>query len=369
MTTRVCCVLIALLMLTATASAYDREIVLNQVTPINWQGTLAYEYIYDIYGTPQCNFRLNGFNVDRVLNLYNGAFYDKWGAWSAGYWGFGAYFGYLSGPHPSYGEGDEADTWWINPDPAEISENYWVYDAAYSAVHGVVNTWHAPSEYAAAEGDFWFAGSPQDTDADTVNDQLFFGYGECDHYNTTELEMTLRIIHLDGPNGTLTYEPDGLASSTVVGPGPGSGSLGDFDSDGDVDTDDIDILCNNMGDAAYDLDGDGDADADDYIKLIQELVELTDGSGRTGTEVGDFNLDGLINATDLATMAATFGATPPPELLYGDGNANCDELINATDLAILAANFGYVAPAGAVPEPMTVSLLAMGAAAILRRKS
>jgi hypothetical protein len=144
------------------------------------------------------------------------------------------------------------------------------------------------------------------------------------------------------------------------------GLPGDFDSDGDVDTDDIDLLCDNLGDASYDLDGDGDADEDDMIFLIQELVELTDGSGRVGTEVGDFNLDGLINATDLAIMSPNFGTTG---MNYGDGNANCDELINATDLAVLAGNFGYIAPAGAVPEPITMSLLGAGGLALLRRRS
>ncbi|MHC4986164.1 MAG: PEP-CTERM sorting domain-containing protein [Planctomycetota bacterium] len=144
-----------------------------------------------------------------------------------------------------------------------------------------------------------------------------------------------------------------------------SGLPGDFDTDGDVDTDDIDILCDNLGNSAFDLDGDGDADEDDFVYLIETLVELTDGSGRVGTQVGDFNLDGLINATDLAIMNPNFGLGG---MLYQNGNANCDDLINATDLAILAANFGYVAPAAAVPEPVTLSLLALGAGGVLANR-
>ena len=66
-------------------------------------------------------------------------------------------------------------------------------------------------------------------------------------------------------------------------------------------------------------------------------------------------------------MNANFGTSSG--LGYADGNANCDDLINATDLAILAANFGYIAPAGAVPEPITMSLLSIGGLALLRRRS
>ena len=144
---------------------------------------------------------------------------------------------------------------------------------------------------------------------------------------------------------------------------------GDFDGDGDVDADDIDILCANMGDADFDLDDDGDADEDDLILMIETLVELTDGSGRTGTQRGDINLDGLIDATDLALLAAGFGVLPPPANLWGDGNLNCDALVDATDLAIMAANFGYTAPPAPVPEPITMSLLSIGGLALLRRRS
>ena len=142
-------------------------------------------------------------------------------------------------------------------------------------------------------------------------------------------------------------------------------SIGDFDRDGDVDADDIDLLCENIGGPAYDLDGDLDADEDDFVHLVENLVELQDGSGRVGTAMGDFNLDGLVNATDLAIMKAAFGTWPRG---WADGNANCDDIIDATDLAILAANFGFEAPTGAVPEPTTLGLLALGGLALLKRR-
>jgi len=93
---------------------------------------------------------------------------------------------------------------------------------------------------------------------------------------------------------------------------------------------------------------------------------LQDGSGRVGTMRGDFNLDGLVNATDAAVMKSYFGMWPRG---WADGSANCDEIVNATDLAILHSMFGFVAPTSPVPEPGSVVLLAMGGLAMLRKRS
>ena len=141
---------------------------------------------------------------------------------------------------------------------------------------------------------------------------------------------------------------------------------GDFDEDGDVDCDDIDemqgAVVAGSGDLTYDLDEDGDVDCDDLRFLIRNYVELQDGSGRVGTEPGDFNLDGLVNGTDLAIMGPNFGQSG---VGYCEGNINCDIWLNGTDLAALGAAFGFVAPPAAVPEPVTLALLTVGTAGLL----
>ncbi len=111
---------------------------------------------------------------------------------------------------------------------------------------------------------------------------------------------------------------------------------GDLDDDGDADADDIDLLCANMGGDLdpYDLNEDGVVDEDDMIFHIEMLVEWDNGvDSGVGTYQGDFNLDGVVNATDLQ---------------------------------ILKGNFGQVA--AAVPEPLTMGLLSLGGLALLRRR-
>ncbi|MHC4986162.1 MAG: PEP-CTERM sorting domain-containing protein [Planctomycetota bacterium] len=260
-----------------------------------------------------------------------------------------------------------------DPYYAEAGGPYWI-PAYSSAEHNVVSDMVDMGEtYNAVEGDPGFGTASEDM-LYIENGSGWWGHGGG-------LLWTIRIVVPD-----LLVAGDMTWSMPSYGAPPGgedgdndhvnggvydvlwataTSTPGDFDGDGDVDTNDIDLLCANLGDAAYDLDGDGDADEDDFVYLIETLVELTDGSGRTGTQVGDFNLDGLINATDLAIMNPNFGLGG---MLYQNGNANCDDLINATDLAILAANFGYVAPAGAVPEPITMSLLALGAGGVLANR-
>ena len=183
---------------------------------------------------------------------------------------------------------------------------------------------------------------------------------------------------------SLAHVDEGALGSALMSPSIGTGQLirapkavewkmmedmgwsvvydaGDFDENLQINAYDIDLLCDNLGDAAYDLDGDADADEDDLIYLIENLVHIS--GGGTGTMRGDFNLDGQVNATDLLIMQGYFGTAGAG---WAQGNANCDDLVNATDLVILQASFGFVA--ASVPEPITLALALTGAAALLKKR-
>ena len=126
---------------------------------------------------------------------------------------------------------------------------------------------------------------------------------------------------------------------------------------GGVDASDVDVLRANLSDPEYDFNFDGVGDAADIAHFIRTFADIT--GGRVGSEVGDVNLDGLINATDLALLAAGFGQSGQG---YADGTLDANDVTDATDLAILAENYGFAAPTGsAIPEPATMSLLALGA--------
>jgi len=81
---------------------------------------------------------------------------------------------------------------------------------------------------------------------------------------------------------------------------------------------------------------------------------------------GDANQDEKVNLSDFTVLKAYFGEDPSG---WTDGNFNTDTTVNLADFTILKANFGLGAPsAGGVPEPATMGLLALGAAALLRRR-
>ena len=340
-------------------------------------GVVGWEYVVDWFtvgaGVTGTTMEMWGFENDKILNFDNNVSWYGSG-WTGGApdpddriimetWGGDAANGYTTLRWPSL-ETNGDDVWELTAEP-------WAMD----------NPWHVPSEYQGG----WYAfhtaevrdtgyaynGTPITMDLMPIQN-FWLSSGAAGLMLTTRIVSTETFGADPGDSPIPQWSPwdDRAGMMPILGDweAAGGGPVGDFDGDNDVDADDIDILCANMGGdvGTYDMDGDLDVDEDDMIFHVENLVELQDGSGRVGTKRGDFNLDGFVNATDLALMKPNFGLSGK---LYADGNANCDTVVNGTDLAILSANIGFAAPTGAVPEPITLGLLSIGSLALLRRKS
>ncbi len=81
---------------------------------------------------------------------------------------------------------------------------------------------------------------------------------------------------------------------------------------------------------------------------------------------GDATLDRSVDVGDLGILAGNYGAVGGQTWATGDFNG--DGNVDVGDLGILAGNYGTSVPLGPIPEPATLSLLALGGLAILKRK-
>jgi cyclophilin family peptidyl-prolyl cis-trans isomerase len=82
---------------------------------------------------------------------------------------------------------------------------------------------------------------------------------------------------------------------------------------------------------------------------------------------GDADLDGQVDVTDLAILAANWRSQ---DANWATADWNEDGEVDVTDLAILAANWkhGQVSKGQPVPEPMTLAVVALGATGLAARR-
>jgi hypothetical protein len=142
------------------------------------------------------------------------------------------------------------------------------------------------------------------------------------------------------PNGTGELLP--MRSVTFGGEnsGPLVGLPGDLNQDLVLSAEDIDFLCRNLHDPqpdnAADVDGNGTIDQDDLIMLVVDLMH---------SAIGDANLDGLFNSSDLVLI---FAAGQYEDPLVGNstwetGDWNCDGDFTSSDLVFALQNSEYAA--------------------------
>jgi len=117
--------------------------------------------------------------------------------------------------------------------------------------------------------------------------------------------------------------------------------------DGKVDDQDIDYVCENIGfdwakldeaiytDMSCDMDGDLEVTYDDVVELVE---------GCLGTALGDFDLDGDVDADDETILLDSIkGAACNEDGTCGwaDGDCNCDGYANYADLGCVGLSFEF----------------------------
>jgi hypothetical protein len=337
--------------------------LLDATTAQNPDEVGCWEYVYDVWGGYDTFLKDVNLYYDASLQVnlwdYNdqtpwepgdSAISQIWGSQSAG----------LGIPNNGYKAPDEWPSNW-KADPLTFQMHWEVTDRVW----GMENTYHPGSDYH-SDYHVWRGLNVFDDyiNIHNTNGTLWFG-----GWAVEGLSLTYRVVHPYAP-GDMLYAIGQAPghSDYILGPvvGGDDGRLGDFDGDGDIDADDIDALGAAIqagsSDLEFDMDGDGDVDADDFNMHVTTLVDTALGEG-TGTAFGDFNLDGVVGILDLGLLGDGYNAAGG----WASGDANGDGSIGILDLGLLGDNYGY--DGSAIPEPATMSLLGLGAVAILRRRS
>jgi hypothetical protein len=139
-------------------------------------------------------------------------------------------------------------------------------------------------------------------------------------------------------------------------------AAGDVNHDGQTNVVDVDELSAEIRSAGqqrrFDVNLDGSIDLADHDAWVH---------GEHGTWLGDADLDGLFNSTDLVEVLAIGTYETNALAGWSSGDWNADGLFDSGDLVVALADGGYeqgprpaVAAVASVPEPVSGLLLALG---------
>jgi hypothetical protein len=142
---------------------------------------------------------------------------------------------------------------------------------------------------------------------------------------------------------------------------------GDFSGNGQLDAADIDDLttqaAGGTNPASHDLNADSLVNDGDVSVWIKDLFN---------SWVGDANLDGEFNSTDLVNVLASGTYEADVASVWSTGDFNGDGRTNSSDLVAALADGGYEsgprAATASVPEPAGAVLLLVGMLSLLGRR-
>jgi hypothetical protein len=121
---------------------------------------------------------------------------------------------------------------------------------------------------------------------------------------------------------------------------------------------------------SYDASSGSSSHPEDQFVIYDNLVITTENDLLVGGLTGDLDGDGFVGITDLNIVLGTWNQNVTPGSL-GDGDPSGDGFVGIEDLNVVLGNWNAGTPptaGAAVPEPATLGLVALGGAAMFKRR-